>query len=57
MILDVTKGSIARFVNHSREPHCKMLKRFVKGQPRMALFTGDYGILTGQELTYDYSLK
>ena len=57
MILDATKGSIARFVNHSREPNCKMLKRFVKGQPRMALFAGDYGILTGQELTYDCSLK
>ncbi|KEQ57673.1 SET domain-containing protein, partial [Aureobasidium melanogenum CBS 110374] len=57
MILDATKGSIARFVNHSREPNCKMLKRFVKGQPRMALFAGDYGILTGQELTYDYNFN
>ena len=33
MILDATKGSIARFVDHSCEPDCKMLKRFVKGQP------------------------
>ncbi|KAG9539351.1 SET domain-containing protein, partial [Aureobasidium melanogenum] len=57
MILDATKGSIARFVNHSCEPNCKMLKRFVKGQPRMALFAGDYGILTGQELTYDYNFN
>ena len=57
MILDATKGSIARFVNHSFEPNCKMLKRFVKGQPRMALFAGDYDILTGQELTYDYNFR
>ncbi|KAG9849861.1 SET domain-containing protein, partial [Aureobasidium melanogenum] len=57
MILDATKGSIARFVNHSFEPNCKMLKRFVKGQPRMALFAGDYDILTGQELTYDYNFS
>ncbi|KAH0144685.1 SET domain-containing protein, partial [Aureobasidium melanogenum] len=55
MILDATKGSIARFVNHSCEPNCKMLKRFVGGQPRMALFAGDRGILTGEELTYDYN--
>ncbi|TIA80531.1 SET domain-containing protein [Aureobasidium pullulans] len=55
MILDATKGSIARFVNHSCEPNCRMLKRFVSGQPRMALFAGDRGILTGEELTYDYN--
>ncbi|KAI4726451.1 SET domain-containing protein [Aureobasidium sp. EXF-10728] len=55
MILDATKGSIARFVNHSCEPNCKMLKRFVGGHPRMALFAGDRGILTGEELTYDYN--
>ncbi|KAI5209354.1 hypothetical protein AUEXF2481DRAFT_616729 [Aureobasidium subglaciale EXF-2481] len=55
MILDATKGSIARFVNHSCEPNCKMLKRFVGGQPRMALFAGERGILTGEELTYDYN--
>ncbi|THZ13476.1 SET domain-containing protein [Aureobasidium pullulans] len=54
MVLDSTKGSIARFVNHSCEPNCKMLKRFVGCRPRMALFAGDRGILTGEELTYDY---
>jgi histone-lysine N-methyltransferase ASH1L len=57
MILDATKGSIARFVNHSCEPNCRMLKRFVSGQPRMALFAGDRGILTGEELTYDYNFE
>jgi histone-lysine N-methyltransferase ASH1L len=57
MILDATKGSVSRFVNHSCEPNCKMLKRFVEGQPRIALFVGDRGILTGEELTYDYNFK
>lgn len=57
MILDATKGSISRFVNHSCEPNCKMLKRFVEGQPRIALFVGDRGISTGEELTYDYNFK
>ncbi|GAB7353591.1 hypothetical protein MBLNU459_g4014t1 [Dothideomycetes sp. NU459] len=55
MILDATKGSIARFVNHCCEPNCNMEKRFVAGQPRMALFAGQDGILTGEELTYDYN--
>lgn len=57
MILDATKGSISRFVNHSCEPNCKMLKRSVEGQPRIALFVGDRGISTGEELTYDYNFK
>jgi histone-lysine N-methyltransferase ASH1L len=57
MILDATKGSVSRFVNHSCEPNCRMLKRFVEGQPRIALFVGDRGILTGEELTYDYNFK
>jgi histone-lysine N-methyltransferase ASH1L len=57
MILDATKGSVSRFVNHSCEPNCRMLKRFVEGQPRIALFAGDNGISTGEELTYDYNFK
>ncbi|KAH0182988.1 SET domain-containing protein, partial [Aureobasidium melanogenum] len=57
MILDATKGSISRFVNHSCEPNCKMLKRSVEGQPRIALFVGDRGISTGEELTYDYNFN
>lgn len=56
MIIDATtKGSIARFVNHSCEPNCRMEKWTVGGQPRMALFAGDRGIMTGEELTYDYN--
>ena len=57
MILDGTRGSIARFVNHSCEPNCKMIKWTVSGIPRMALFAGDKGIMTGEELTYDYNFN
>ncbi|EKD21480.1 uncharacterized protein L3040_006140 [Drepanopeziza brunnea f. sp. 'multigermtubi'] len=55
MIIDATKGSIARFVNHSCNPNCKMVKWIVGGKPRMALFAGDNPIMTGDELTYDYN--
>ncbi|MCJ1358822.1 MAG: hypothetical protein MMC33_008822 [Icmadophila ericetorum] len=55
MIIDATRGSIARFINHSCEPNCKMVKWTVAGKPRMALFAGDHGITTGEELTYDYN--
>ncbi|KAH6677629.1 hypothetical protein B0J14DRAFT_615741 [Halenospora varia] len=55
MILDGTKGSIARFVNHSCKPNCRMVKWIVGGKPRMALFAGDNPIMSGDELTYDYN--
>ncbi|MCJ1474585.1 hypothetical protein MMC13_003244 [Lambiella insularis] len=55
MIIDATRGSIARFVNHSCEPNCRMIKWTVAGKPRMALFAGERGIMTGEELTYDYN--
>ncbi|KAK4102776.1 hypothetical protein N658DRAFT_422871 [Parathielavia hyrcaniae] len=55
MIIDATTGSIARFVNHSCLPNCRMIKWIVSGQPRMALFAGDRPIMTGEELTYDYN--
>ncbi|KAI6777985.1 [histone H3]-lysine4 N-trimethyltransferase ASH1L [Emericellopsis cladophorae] len=55
MIIDATSGSIARFVNHSCNPNCRMIKWIVSGQPRMALFAGDNPIYTGDELTYDYN--
>jgi [histone H3]-lysine4 N-trimethyltransferase ASH1L len=55
MIIDATTGSIARFVNHSCQPNCRMIKWIVSGQPRMALFAGDRPIMTGEELTYDYN--
>ncbi|KAH8698143.1 hypothetical protein GQ44DRAFT_694189 [Phaeosphaeriaceae sp. PMI808] len=55
MIIDATRGTIARFVNHSCEPNCEMIKWTVGGEPRMALFAGRRGIMTGEELTYDYN--
>lgn len=55
MIIDATRGSIARFVNHSCDPNCRMEKWTVGGKPRMALFASDRGIMTGEELTYDYN--
>lgn len=56
MIIDATtRGSIARFVNHSCNPNCRMEKWTVDGKPRMALFAGDRNIMTGEELTYDYN--
>ena len=55
MIIDATRGSIARFVNHSCQPNCRMEKWTVGGKPRMALYAGDQGIMTGDELTYDYN--
>lgn len=55
MIIDATRGSIARFVNHSCDPNCRMEKWTVNGKPRMALFAGHRGIMTGEELTYDYN--
>lgn len=57
MIIDATTGSIARFVNHSCAPNCRMIKWIVSGQPRMALFAGDKPIMTGEELTYDYNFS
>ncbi|KAL8664496.1 MAG: hypothetical protein Q9202_003046 [Teloschistes flavicans] len=57
MILDATRGSIARFINHSCEPNCEMIKMNVAGKPRMALFAGESGIMTGDELTYDYNFN
>lgn len=55
IVIDATTGSIARFVNHSCSPNCRMIKWIVSGQPRMALFAGDRPIMTGEELTYDYN--
>lgn len=57
LIIDATKGSICRFVNHSCSPNCRVEKWYVGGEPRMALFAGEDGILTGQELTYDYNFE
>ena len=56
MIIDATKGSMARFVNHSCRPNCEMRKWIVDKKPRMALFALRE-IMTGEELTYDYNFE
>jgi histone-lysine N-methyltransferase ASH1L len=55
LIIDGTKGSMARFINHSCEPNCEVRMVKVNGTPRMAVFAGDQGVMTGEELTYDYN--
>ena len=55
LIIDGTKGSMARFINHSCAPNCEVRMMRVNGTPRMAVFAGDEGIMTGEELTYDYN--
>jgi SET domain-containing protein len=55
LIIDATKGSICRFVNHSCNPNCHVEKWVVNGEPRMALFANEDGIEVGKELTYDYN--
>jgi SET domain-containing protein len=54
LIIDATRGSICRFVNHSCDPNCRIEKWIVDGEPRMALFA-EKVILSGDELTYDYN--
>ncbi|KAF2757327.1 hypothetical protein EJ05DRAFT_453102 [Pseudovirgaria hyperparasitica] len=57
LIIDATKGSMARFVNHSCDPNCEMIMWLVRGKPRMALFAKDGHIPAGHELTYDYNFE
>ncbi|KAF2482169.1 hypothetical protein BDY17DRAFT_325651 [Neohortaea acidophila] len=55
LIIDGTKGSVARFINHSCSPNCEVRMVKVSGTPRMAVFAGEDGVMTGDELTYDYN--
>lgn len=55
LVIDGTKGSMARFVNHSCEPNCEVRMVNVGGTPRMGVFAGEGGVFTGEELTYDYN--
>ncbi|KAK5164302.1 uncharacterized protein LTR77_009997 [Saxophila tyrrhenica] len=55
LVIDGTKGSMARFINHSCSPNCEVRMVKVNNTPRMAVFAAEQGIMTGQELTYDYN--
>ncbi|KAL2847249.1 histone-lysine N-methyltransferase ash1 [Aspergillus pseudoustus] len=58
LFIDATRrGSLARFVNHSCEPNCRVEKWIVGGKPRMALFAGDRGIRVMEELTFNYRFE
>ncbi|KAF3768341.1 hypothetical protein M406DRAFT_44482, partial [Cryphonectria parasitica EP155] len=54
LIIDATNGNIARFVNHSCDPNCRMEKWIVRGLPTIGLFAGNNRIMAGEELTFDY---
>ncbi|KAK8155893.1 hypothetical protein IWX90DRAFT_51399 [Phyllosticta citrichinensis] len=56
LIIDGFRGNIARFVNHSCNPNCRMEKWTVNGEVRMALFADRY-IMTGEELTWHYNFE
>jgi histone-lysine N-methyltransferase ASH1L len=55
LVLDGTKGSMARFINHSCAPNCEVRMMKVNGVPRLGVYAGDAGIMTGEELSYDYN--
>ncbi|KAL3668229.1 hypothetical protein V7S43_007087 [Phytophthora oleae] len=47
------KGSVSRFINHSCDPNCHLLKWRVRGVNRIAI-TALKDIEPGEELSYDY---
>ncbi|KAI6950173.1 SET domain-containing protein [Hortaea werneckii] len=55
LIVDGTRGSMARFINHSCKPNCEVRMVKVNGTPRMGVFAGEDGVTTGEELSYDYN--
>jgi histone-lysine N-methyltransferase ASH1L len=56
LVIDGTKGSMGRFVNHSCAPNCEVrMMRGADDKAHMGIFAGDEGVMTGEELTYDYN--
>ncbi|KAI5357570.1 Putative SET domain, AWS domain-containing protein [Septoria linicola] len=55
LVLDGTKGSAARFINHACDPNCEVRMTKVNGVPRMGIYAGPSGIMTNEELSYDYN--
>ena len=54
VIIDAgTKGSVARFINHSCDANCLIAKWTVQGEVRIAIFT-QRAVRRGEELTIDY---
>jgi SET domain-containing protein len=50
------KGSVARFINHSCDPNCRIEKWTVGAEFRIAVIAERY-IEPGEELTYDYKFE
>jgi histone-lysine N-methyltransferase NSD2 len=46
--------TLAKFINHSCNPHCVNKMRAVKGMPRLCFFA-NRDILKGEEITFSYS--
>ena len=57
LILDGKKGSIARFINHSCDPNCEVKMSVVGRVRRIGIYAGAQGIMTGEELSYDYNFQ
>ncbi|KAF2859781.1 SET domain-containing protein [Piedraia hortae CBS 480.64] len=57
LVIDATeRGGEARFLNHSCEPNCEILKIVVHEKPRIGVSVGKNGVSAGEELTIDYNL-
>jgi histone-lysine N-methyltransferase ASH1L len=57
LVLDGKKGSIARFINHSCAPNCEVKMTRVGQVSRIGVYAGQGGIMTGEELSYDYNFE
>jgi histone-lysine N-methyltransferase ASH1L len=56
LVIDGQRGSMGRFVNHSCAPNCEVrMMKGADGHAHMGIFAGDLGVMTGEELTYDYN--
>ena len=56
MIDGSSKGSVARFINHSCEPNCETEKWEVGSETRIAI-VAKKDIVKGTELTYNYNFE
>ena len=50
------RGNVARFVNHSCDPNCRVEEWTVNGRSRMGLFAAR-DIAKGEELSFNYNFK
>ncbi|KAF4625959.1 hypothetical protein G7Y89_g12205 [Cudoniella acicularis] len=57
LVIDATRGDIARSVNHSYMPNYTVGIWQMLGLPRMGIFTGGEGIKASMEITIDYEFE